>query len=173
MYSTDIGELSHKEQLKEGYWRSNKNEPARQILSYYGRHHALGMRLQTIEQHAKTDNEIRFGNVRTEMVTSSSRSEPQRVLRSRVKNTNTLIKLSQVLEIDYSDMIRQILRYIKQTMAEEPQLPTNPTELVFLPVERFTQLEIPVLDFQETDVFQIHRARCTGKKGSPELWTEK
>ena len=80
MYSTDIGELAHKEQLKEGYWRSNKNEAARQILSHYGRQHALGMRLQTIEEHAKTDNEIRFGNVRTEMVTSSNTSKPQWVL---------------------------------------------------------------------------------------------
>jgi len=33
-----------------------------------------------------------------------------------------------------------------------------------LPVERFTQLEIPVSDFQEADVFQIHRACCTGTK---------
>ena len=29
MYSTDIGELAHKEQIKEGYPRSNKNHAAR------------------------------------------------------------------------------------------------------------------------------------------------
>jgi len=45
MYSTEMGELAHKEQIKEGYRRSNKNNAARQILSYYGRKHALGMRL--------------------------------------------------------------------------------------------------------------------------------
>jgi len=33
MYSTDIGELAHKDQIKEGYRRSNKNEAARQILA--------------------------------------------------------------------------------------------------------------------------------------------
>ena len=33
-----------------------------------------------------------------------------------------------------------------------------------LPVQRFAQLEIPVADFQETDRFQIHRARCTGTR---------
>src|SRR5437868_15231399 len=37
IYSTDIGELAHKEQLKEGYRRSNKNKAAPQILSDYGR----------------------------------------------------------------------------------------------------------------------------------------
>ena len=45
MYSTKIGELAHEDQIKEGYRRSNKNEAARQILSHYGRQHALGMRL--------------------------------------------------------------------------------------------------------------------------------
>jgi len=49
MYSTEMGELAPKEQIKEGYSRSNKNNAGRQILSYYGRKHARGMRLQTIE----------------------------------------------------------------------------------------------------------------------------
>jgi len=34
MYSTEIGELAHKDQIKDGYSRSNKNEAARQILSH-------------------------------------------------------------------------------------------------------------------------------------------
>jgi len=46
MYSTEMGELAHKQQIKESYRRSNKNNAAPQILSYYGRKHALGMRLQ-------------------------------------------------------------------------------------------------------------------------------
>jgi len=33
-----------------------------------------------------------------------------------------------------------------------------------LPVQEFTHLEIPVSDFQEADVLQIHHARCTGTK---------
>jgi len=163
MYSTDIGELAHKEQIKEGYRRSNKNEAARQILSHYGHQHALGMRLQTIKELSKTDDKIRIGNVRTEMATSTTYSVPWRILRSRAMNSNTLIELCRVLEIDYSDMIEEMLRYIKQTTADEQRLPTNTTELGFLPIERFTQLEIPVPDFQETGVFRIHRARCTGK----------
>jgi len=32
MYSTEIGELAHKEQIKDAYRRSNTNEAARQIL---------------------------------------------------------------------------------------------------------------------------------------------
>jgi len=55
MYSTEIGELVHKYQIKEGYRRSNKNEAARQSLSHYGRQHALGIRLQTIEALSKVE----------------------------------------------------------------------------------------------------------------------
>ena len=38
------------------------------------------------------------------------------------------------------------------------------TILRSLPVELMTTLEIPVLAFQETDVYDIHRARCTGAR---------
>jgi len=41
-------------------------------------------------------------------------------------------------------------------------LSSDSTELWLLPVEQFTHVEILVADFQETDVFQIHRARGTG-----------
>ena len=47
---------------------------------------------------------------------------------------------------------------------DDQRLPSDRTELGSLPVEQFTHLEIPVSDFQETDMFQIHRARCTGTK---------
>jgi len=53
MYSTEIGELAHKDQSKDGYRRSNRNDAVRQILSQYGRQDALGMRLQTIEALSK------------------------------------------------------------------------------------------------------------------------
>ena len=41
MYSTDIGEPAHKEQIKQDYRRSNKNHAARQILAQYSRPHAM------------------------------------------------------------------------------------------------------------------------------------
>jgi len=43
MYSTEIGELADKGLTKASYRRSNKNEAARQILSHYGPHQALGI----------------------------------------------------------------------------------------------------------------------------------
>jgi len=63
--------------------------------------------------------------------------------------------------------MEEMLRFIKLTLAVGTPLPTDPTELGLLPVEQFTQHQIPFAHFQETDVFQIHRARCTGTKAFP------
>ena len=41
-------------------------------------------------------------------------------------------------------------------------LPEDHTILLSLPVALLTQLEIPVLTFQEADVYEIHRAQSTG-----------
>ena len=164
MYSTEMGELAHKEQIKVGYRRSNKNNAARQILSYYGHNHALGMRLQTIEPLCKAENAFVIGNGGMEAA-ASSRSAPRRVLKGRMmEKISTLTELSRALNIDYCDLIEEMLLFIGLTIADDQWLPSDHTELGSLPVEEFTHIEIPVSAFQEADVFQIHRARCTGIK---------
>jgi len=99
-----------------------------------------------------------------EMLTVPSRSTPRQMLKGPMKNTSTLTELCPGLDIHYSNMMEEILRFIRQTTADDRRLPADPTELILLPVEGFAQLEIPVPDFQETDRFQILRARCTGTK---------
>jgi len=79
-----------------------------------------------------------------------------------MKNTSTLTELCTARNIYYSNMMEEILRFIRQTAPDDRQLPADPTELGLLPVEGFAQLEIPVPDFQETDRFQIYQSRCTG-----------
>jgi len=162
MYSTEISELAHKDQIKDGYCRSNKNEAARQILSHYGRQHALGIRLQTIETLSKVEGVMVVEDSGMEMPTVPSRSTPHRMIKGRMKNTSTLTELCTVLHIHYSNMMEEILCFIRQTDADDRRLPADPAELGLLPVEGFAQREIRVPDFQETDRFQIHRARCTG-----------
>jgi len=93
MYSTEIGELAHKDQITDGYRRSNKNDAAQQILSQYGRQHALGMRLQTIEALWKVKGVILAEDSEMEMPAFSSHSTPRRVLKGRSKNTSRLTEL--------------------------------------------------------------------------------
>jgi len=164
MYSTEIGELAPKDQIKDCYRRSNKNEAAQQILSLYGRRDALGMRLQTIEALSKVESEIVVEDSGIEMATGRSRSPPGRVLKGRVKNTSTLTELCTPLDIHYSHIMDEILRFIRQTAADDQRLPADLGKLGLLPVEEFAQPEIPVPDIQETERFQIHRAHCTGTK---------
>ena len=99
-----------------------------------------------------------------EMPTVPSRSTPPRVLKGRMKNTRRLTELCTALDIHYSKMMQEILRFITETAADDLRLPADPAELGLLPVEGFAQLEIPVSDFQEPDRFQIHQARCTGTR---------
>jgi len=99
-----------------------------------------------------------------EMPTVPSRSTPPRVLKGRMKNTSTLPELCPALDIHYSNMMKEILCFIRQTPADELWWPADPAELRLLPVEGFAQLEITVLDFQETETCQIYRARCTGTR---------
>ena len=45
MYSTEFGELAYKDQIKDGWRHSNKNDAARQILHIYSRQQGIRMRL--------------------------------------------------------------------------------------------------------------------------------
>jgi len=162
MYSTEIGELAHKEQIKKSYPRSNKKEAAQQILSQYGRQHGLGMCLHTIEAILKTDV-IMLENSEMEMPASASCSASQRRLQGG-RNIGTLAELCRAHEIEYCDMIEEMPRFIKEAAADAPWQPADSTELGLLPVEPFSQLAIAVSNFQKADVFQIHQGRCTETK---------
>jgi len=175
MYSTELSELAYKDQIKDRYHRSIKNEAAPQILSHYGHLHALRIRLQTIEALSKVESVIVVEDSGMEMPTVPSRSTPCQVLKGSIKNTSTLTELCTALDSHYSNMMREIRRFIRLTAADHQRLPTDPAELGLLPVEGFAQLEIPVPDFQETDRFQIHWASCTRTKafrkgGSRNKW---
>jgi len=49
MYSTEFGESAHKEQIKDTWPRSNKNDAGRQIVHSYSRQNAIRMRLLNLE----------------------------------------------------------------------------------------------------------------------------
>ena len=67
-----------------------------------------------------------------------------------------------MLGISLDRICLELIRYSRHNLPTEPRLPEQPAILQLLPVELLTQLEIPVLAFQETDVYDIHRAQCTG-----------
>jgi len=113
MYFTEIGELALKEQIKVGYQpQSNKNEAARQILSHYGRQHALRMRLQTLETLLKAESVITIDNSGGE-VAAASRSIPCCVVKGWMKNLGTLTEHCRTCGIDYGEIMEKMLCFIK------------------------------------------------------------
>jgi len=91
------------------------------------------MRLQTIKALLKTAV-IVVGNSGMEKLTSSSRSALRRMLKGRT-NIGTLSELCRAYEIEYCNMMEEMLRFIKQTAADNRRLPPDPTKLGLLPVE--------------------------------------
>ena len=89
---------------------------------------------------------------------------PRWGLNGRTQNVSTVFELYLALEIHYDDLAVELVNNVRQTMAYERQLPVDPCELKFLPAEELKQLEIPVPDFHETDIFQVHRARSMGRE---------
>ena len=75
-----------------------------------------------------------------------------------------MFELSLAFEIHYDYLAVELINYVHQKMADERQLQFEPSGLKFLPAGQFTQLEILVPDFQENDIFQVYRGRCTGRK---------
>jgi len=82
--------------------------------------------LQTIEALWKVEAVIMVDDSGMEMPTVSSRSTSRWVLKGGMKNTSTLTKLCSALDIHYSNMTEEILRFIRQTAADHHLLPADP-----------------------------------------------
>jgi len=85
-----------------------------------------------------------------------------RILKGRRHDVSDVLDFCKVLGISLHRICLELIRYSRHNLLTERCLPEEPAILQLLPVELLTQLEIPVLAFQETDVYDIHWARCTG-----------
>ena len=180
MYSTDVGELAHKVQIKEGYRRSNKNDAARQILDNYGRVHAISMHLLTLQalQAGNPEWEALSGDAELKFLDSEKRGQshspvspsqvgstrPRRLLKGHNAKVYSFRQLSENLDIPEDRMFEELVKYSRRSLSGDQRLPEESGVLRVLPVEQFGQLEIPMLTFQETDLYELHRARTTGKR---------
>jgi len=166
MYSTLYREVAHKEQINDGWPHSNKIDPAGQILSSYGRQYAICMRLLNLEflQRAGAD-------LPTEGVENWEKTRPvptplahRWILKGCRDNIHHVVDFGRACDISPQTICPELIWYSWLSLPPERRLPENPAILPALPVELVTQLEIPVLAFQQSGVYDIHRARCTGAR---------
>ena len=177
MNSTEYGELAHKEQIKDPWRHSNKNDVARPILQGYCRQHGIRMRLLTLESlrrlGADLDTDLLQHLDRTNTVLAPVPCG--RHLKGRRGDVSLVQDFCRVLRISRESIYRELIRYSRHNLPTERRLPEDPVILRWLSVELLAQLEVPVLAFQETDIYDIHPARCRGaldfrNQGSGNVW---
>jgi len=118
MYSTQHGELAHKEQIKDGWRRSNKIDAARQILSSYGRQHAIRMRPLHLEflQRAGAD-------LPTEVVEHLEKTRPaptppanRRILKGRCDNIHDVVDYLRACNISLKTICWELIPYSRPSL---------------------------------------------------------
>ena len=82
----------------------------------------------------------------------------RRILKECRDDVSNVLDLSKVSGVSLESISSELIRYSRHSLPSECQLPQDHAILRTLPVELLTQLEILVLAFQESDVYDIHRA---------------
>ena len=159
IYSTEFGELMHKEQIKYGYRRSNKIDAARQILRSYGQHHVIRIRLLNLEFLRRTGADLPAEVVEHLEKTRTTPVSPaySRILKEHCDDIRDVADFSRVSNVSLETICRELIHYCRLSLPLGHWLPEDLAVLRSLPVELTTTLEIPVLAFQETDVYDIRR----------------
>ena len=136
MYSTEYGELAHKEQIKDPWGRSNKNDVARQILHSYGRRHVIRMRLLTLEylqrHRGDLDTDVLEHLDTTNTVLALVPSGWH--LKGCRGDVSEVLDFCRILRISLEIVYRELIRYSRHNLPTERRLPEDLVILRSLPV---------------------------------------
>jgi len=141
MYSTEIGELAQKTQIKEGWRQSNKNDAARQILHSYGRQHAIRMRLLNLQSLKNGGADLSPDVLKYLDQRTSSVSQPvlcSRILKGRRGDVSNIVDFSRIWEVSREIIYRELIRYSRHNLPIDHGLPEDHTTLQSLPIELLT-----------------------------------
>jgi len=93
----------------------------------------------------------------------------------RREDVSNVVDFRRISGVPLAIIYRELISYSRHNLPAARHLPEDYAMLQLLPLELLTQLEIPVLGFQEADVYEIHRAQSTGNipfrnQGSRNVW---
>jgi len=166
MYSTEIGELAHRTQIKDGWHQSNKNDAVCQIVHSYSRQNAIRMRLLNLESVKYRDADL-AGDLLHHLdrtastLTAAVLVVPRRVVNRCREDVSNVVDFSRISRVSMEIIYCELIRYSRYNLPAAHGLPEDHSIIRSLPVELLTQLEIPVLAFQEADVYQIDHVQST------------
>jgi len=86
----------------------------------------------------------------------------RRMLKGHRDDVSNMADFSRVVGVSIQIICFGLIRFSQHNLPPERRLPEDPEILELLPVELLRQLEIPVLALQETEIYDIHCAQCTG-----------
>ena len=138
----------HKEQIKDGWRRSNKNNAAGQIVNSHSHQHAIRMRLLNLESLRRRGADHSTDVLQHLESTVSAVTAPvvyRRILKGRRDDVSNVLDLSKVSGVSLESICGELIRYSRHSLRSERRLPEDHPILRRLPVELLTQLEIPVL----------------------------
>ena len=178
MFSTDVSELAHRQQIKMAYAASNKVDPTVQILDYHSRRIAIEMRVLNLKDIVVSLPEHYEGlpshreSLRG-MLEVFKNEDPQRTnerflddeKHSKPKMTTTdggphiLSDIADMIKMNRTTLARAVSEYGQGMSRGEQGL----LSLLECPVRCFKCLQVPVSIFQKPDSYEIHNIRCTGE----------
>ena len=97
--------------------------------------------------------------------TTSMVSRPvicRRILKGRMGNVSNIVDFSGISGVSLQIIYPELIRYSRHNLPIDHGLPEDHTTLRSLSIELLTQLEVPVLTFQEADGYEMHRTQSTG-----------
>ena len=128
MYSTEFGELAHREQIKDGWRRSNKNDAVRQIVNCYSLQPAIRMRLLHLESLRRHGADLPTDVLQYLKSTMSAVIVPlvhRRILKGRRDDVSNILDLSKVSGVSLESICGKLIRYSRHSLPSEHWLPED------------------------------------------------
>jgi len=139
--------------------------PRAEIVHSHSRQHAIRMKLLNLESLRSCGTDLSADVLQHLESTTSAVTAPvvrRRILKGRREEVSKVLDFSKVSRVSLESICRELIPDSRHTLPTERQLPEDHAILQSLPIELLTQLEIAVVAFQESDIYDIHRARYTG-----------
>lgn len=175
MFSTDVSELAHKQQIKKAYAASNKVDATVQILDFHSRRMAMEIRVLNLKdvvlslpEHYEGFGSHReslrcmidiFNNDDRQRVKNKGEGSPKPKLAALDTSPTRLSDIADSINFNRTVLARAVSEYGEGLGRSEEGL----LSLLEYPVRCFKCLQVPVSVFQNPESHEIHNIRCTGE----------
>jgi len=128
MYSTEIGDLADKTEIKEGWRQSDKNDAGRQIVHSYSRQHAIRMRLWNLKSLQDHGEGLSADVLKDSDRTTHTVWQPvirRRILKARRDDVSNVDDFSRISGVSLDIIYRELIPYSRHNLLIDHRLPED------------------------------------------------